>query len=89
MINIHTPPPFHSRCIYLLAVMCLTYRLDSNSLLKDFFYVLIGEPAYYSRFGFNHSPRLTASGIPAEYFMINSWCESIPSGDVGFDPAFG
>ncbi|WP_204369368.1 GNAT family N-acetyltransferase [Pseudoalteromonas piscicida] len=51
--------------------------------------VLIGEPAYYSRFGFNHSPRLTVSGIPAEYFMINSWCESIPSGEVGFDPAFG
>ncbi|MEC4630073.1 N-acetyltransferase, partial [Bacillus safensis] len=31
--------------------------------------VLLGEPAYYGRFGFRAEPGLVLPGVPAEYFQ--------------------
>lgn len=54
--------------------------------------VLLGEPEYYTRFGFKPSNCLTLPGVPGEYFMIQSLCDGdaeIPSGEVAYSPAFG
>lgn len=51
--------------------------------------VLLGEPAYYSRFGFEHDPQLTYPGPPAEYFQRLVFEGEAPSGTVSYAPAFG
>ncbi|UOR15889.1 GNAT family N-acetyltransferase [Qipengyuania aquimaris] len=51
--------------------------------------VLLGEPAYYSRFGFEHDPQLTYPGPPAEYFQRLVLEGEAPSGTVSYAPAFG
>lgn len=51
--------------------------------------VLLGEPAYYSRFGFEHDPQLTYPGPPAEYFQRLVLEGKAPSGTVSYAPAFG
>jgi putative acetyltransferase len=50
--------------------------------------VLVGDPAYYSRFGFTHSPALVLEGVPPEYFMCLPMTEQIPRGCVSHHPAF-
>ena len=51
--------------------------------------VLVGEPAYYSRFGFAADPRLRYSGPPPQYFQALSFDGKMPSGEVTYHPAFG
>ncbi|MBX7458473.1 N-acetyltransferase [Qipengyuania sp. 1NDH17] len=51
--------------------------------------VLLGEPAYYSRFGFEHDPELSYPGPPAEYFQRLVMEGEAPSGTVTYAPAFG
>ncbi len=51
--------------------------------------VLVGEPAYYKRFGFKADPRLTYPGIPPEYFQALSFGYGMPSGTVAYHRAFG
>ncbi|MBX7532703.1 N-acetyltransferase [Qipengyuania sp. 1XM1-15A] len=51
--------------------------------------VLLGEPAYYSRFGFEHDPQLAYPGPPAEYFQRLALDGDAPSGTVSYAPAFG
>lgn len=53
--------------------------------------VVLGDPDYYTRFGFHHAHRLTVAGVPAEYFMALALQDgaAIPEGAVGFHPAFG
>ncbi|MBY6127619.1 N-acetyltransferase [Qipengyuania aquimaris] len=51
--------------------------------------VLLGEPAYYSRFGFEHDPQLVYPGPPAEYFQRLVLESEAPSGTVSYAPAFG
>ena len=51
--------------------------------------VLLGEPAYYSRFGFEHDPQLSYPGPPAEYFQRLVMEGEAPSGTVTYAPAFG
>ena len=51
--------------------------------------VLLGEPAYYSRFGFEHDPQLAFPGPPAEYFQRLVLDGNAPSGTVTYAPAFG
>ena len=51
--------------------------------------VLLGEPAYYSRFGFEHDPQLSYPGPPAEYFQRLVFDGAPPSGTVTYAPAFG
>lgn len=51
--------------------------------------VLLGDPAYYGRFGFVHDPALTYPGPPAEYFQRLVLAGEAPSGIVTYAPAFG
>ena len=55
---------------------------DANGCL------LVGDPAYYLRFGFRHSPSLTVEHVPAEYFMCLPLAGEIPHGTVSHHPAF-
>lgn len=50
--------------------------------------VVLGYPAYYSRFGFNAEPSLVLPGVPPEYFQAISFVESLPSGNVNYHDAF-
>lgn len=49
--------------------------------------VVLGEPGYYTRFGFEATPALTYSGVPPEYFMALAFTASA-SGEVAYHPAF-
>ncbi|WFL78462.1 N-acetyltransferase [Altererythrobacter arenosus] len=51
--------------------------------------VLLGDPAYYERFGFRHEPQLTYPGPSPEYFQCLLLDENLPSGEVRYAPAFG
>jgi putative acetyltransferase len=50
--------------------------------------VLVGEPAFYGRFGFRQQPGLTYPGLPAEYFLARSFNGKVPSGSVAYHAAF-
>lgn len=50
--------------------------------------VVLGDPAYYSKFGFQPHDRLILEGVPAEYFQALSFDQSIPQGTVKYHPAF-
>jgi len=51
--------------------------------------VLVGDPAYYTRFGFRKAPSLTYPDVPAQYFLVLPFGESVPQAVVTFHPAFG
>lgn len=51
--------------------------------------VLLGDPQYYTRFGFAHHPRLTCPGPPAEYFQCLVLEGEVPEGEVRYARAFG
>ena len=51
--------------------------------------VLLGDPAYYTRFGFRPVPGLVLSGVPPENFMALSFGPALPRGNVTFHEAFG
>lgn len=51
--------------------------------------VLVGDPDYYSRFGFSRCADLTLPGVPPEYFLGMTFCNAKPKGEVTFSPAFG
>jgi len=50
--------------------------------------VVLGEPAYYGRFGFLPDPALVFPGAPPEYFQALSFGPSRPSGVVSYHAAF-
>lgn len=50
--------------------------------------VVLGEPGYYSRFGFTAESSLALPGVPAEYFQSISFNGSLPSGEVSYHAAF-
>jgi putative acetyltransferase len=53
--------------------------------------VALGEPDYYTRFGFHHQHRLSVPGVPAEYFMAQRLDGKAPvplQATLGFHPAF-
>lgn len=51
--------------------------------------LLVGDPAYYGRFGFRPATGLEYPGVPAEYFMAVSFGAAVPQGVAAFHPAFG
>lgn len=51
--------------------------------------VVLGDPAYYGRFGFVADAGLRFPGPPAEYFQAMAFGGAIPSGTVSYHPAFG
>lgn len=62
--------------------------LDRLKALEASGCVLLGEPAFYGRFGFKPDPRLRLDGLPPEYFLILPFAENVPSGAVEYHPAF-
>ena len=50
--------------------------------------VLLGEPRYYNRFGFQVDSNLTLPGVPLEYFQALSFGTSHPRGVVSYHAAF-
>jgi putative acetyltransferase len=51
--------------------------------------VVLGDPAYYGRFGFERHESLRYEGAPPEYFMrLNLTAEKTPTGRVDYAPAF-
>ena len=50
--------------------------------------VVLGEPAYYARFGFVSDPNLRYGNAAPEYFQRLAFTESIPRGEVFYHPGF-
>lgn len=50
--------------------------------------VVLGEPAYYTRFGFAATPAMTYPGVPPEYFMALVFTEPA-RGVVAYHAGFG
>lgn len=50
--------------------------------------VVLGEPAYYGRFGFSVQPALVLPGVPAEFFQVLPFKGPLPKGVVTYHPAF-
>ena len=50
--------------------------------------VLVGDPAYYRRFGFRSEPSLVLPGVPPEYFQALVFDGDVPSGEVAYHRAF-
>ena len=51
--------------------------------------VVLGEPAYYGRFGFKATPELVLPGVPAEYFQtLMLGGTNLPDGIVSYHLAF-
>ena len=51
--------------------------------------VVLGDPRYYRRFGFEADPRLSYPGAPEPYFQTLSFEGYVPKGEVAYSPAFG
>lgn len=51
--------------------------------------VVLGDPEYYARFGFERDPALTFPGPPAEYFQRLVLGGPSPTGRVRYAKAFG
>jgi putative acetyltransferase len=50
--------------------------------------VLVGEPGYYGRFGFEPCPRLVFPGVPPDFFLCR-WIDGpLPEGEVRYHEAF-
>jgi putative acetyltransferase len=50
--------------------------------------VLVGDPAFYIRFGFANNPAIVLEGVPQEFFLSLPLGASSPHGYVNFHPAF-
>lgn len=50
--------------------------------------ILVGNPDYYRRFGFEVSPENSPQEDYAEFFMITTFSDTVPSGKFAFHAAF-
>jgi putative acetyltransferase len=50
--------------------------------------VVLGEPRFYRRFGFEQSLGVTFDGAPPEYFLAHAFRGAVPSAAVSYHPAF-
>jgi putative acetyltransferase len=50
--------------------------------------VVLGDPAFYTRFGFAARPQLTFAGAPSEYFLSLPFGTTVPAGAVEYHPCF-
>jgi putative acetyltransferase len=62
--------------------------LDALRGIKAAGCVLLGDPHYYSRFGFRAEPSLVLPGVPPEYFQAIALQGAVPSGTVSYHDAF-
>lgn len=50
--------------------------------------VLVGDPAFYRRFGFDSTPALTWPGVPDENVLCLPLAAEAPAGEIAYHPAF-
>ncbi len=50
--------------------------------------VVLGDPAYYRRFGFVSDPKLHYGGVPPEYFQRLTFTGAMPEGEIAFHAGF-
>lgn len=50
--------------------------------------VLLGDPAFYQRFGFRADARLRLDRVPAEYFLCLPFEGAVPTGTITYHEAF-
>jgi predicted N-acetyltransferase YhbS len=50
--------------------------------------VVLGDPAFYERFGFKANAALTLPGFSAQHFLVVAFADSIPGGVVSYHEAF-
>jgi putative acetyltransferase len=50
--------------------------------------VLVGDPRFYERFGFQSLPQVTHEGVPQEFCLTLPFAAPIPQGAVRFHPGF-
>ncbi|MGV8082309.1 MAG: GNAT family N-acetyltransferase [Coriobacteriia bacterium] len=50
--------------------------------------VLVGNPAYYRRFGFRQLPGVTCKGVPDENVLCLPFTDAVPVGEITHHPAF-
>ena len=50
--------------------------------------VVLGDPAYYGRFGFAADGTLICRNVPPEYFQVLRFDDEVTSGCVAYHPAF-
>ncbi len=62
--------------------------IDALKTIKAKGCVLLGDPNYYSRFGFKPIERLVLPDVPAEYFMALKFAGSMPQGVVSYHKSF-
>lgn len=51
--------------------------------------IVLGDPAYYGRFGFRVAPQLAPPGVPGGFFMVLPFEGPAPDTPLAFHPAFG
>ena len=71
-----------------LGTLLVTSTLGELRALGAAGCVVLGEPSYYSRFGFSPEPRLVLPGVPAQYFQVLALQGAIPSGRVAYHASF-
>jgi putative acetyltransferase len=71
-----------------VGVALINVGLNRLRMLHSNGCVLLGEPAYYQRFGFRADPRLWLSGVPPEFFLILPFQNVVPTGCIDYHPAF-
>ena len=50
--------------------------------------ILVGDPTFYRRFGFENNPALRMEGVPPEVLMCLPMGDEMPEGNVTLHPAF-
>ncbi|GIZ13905.1 GNAT family N-acetyltransferase [Pseudomonas sp. NCCP-436] len=78
-------PAFQGRGIGSRLTTCALTTLETRAAAGC---VVLGDPAYYDRFGFRAVDGLIYAGVPAEYFQALSFTGSFPRGDVAYHTAF-
>ncbi|OTG81160.1 GNAT family N-acetyltransferase [Acinetobacter sp. ANC 4648] len=66
----------------------MTQVLDQLKYMDAAGCVVLGDPQYYSKFGFKVISGLILSGVPLEYFQALAFKECPPQGEVKYHPAF-
>lgn len=68
--------------------LLIRHGLDALAQMGAKGCVLIGDPAYYSRFGFVADPAVTYAGLPPQYVQRLAFGDSIPSGEIVYHSGF-
>lgn len=71
-----------------VGIMLMKESLAELQRLGGLGCVVLGDPAYYGRFGFKAYPELVLPGVPNHYFQARSFGTTVPQGEVCYQDAF-